>query len=100
MDWDAGTRKVFDEAVRVVPGILACKQRSDHEGSRVLAKSVLELAVEEDVPPCVAWSVMFSASLHWMQQVTLRLVAESDISMEDMLKEITELAAVWQSNGV
>lgn len=100
MEWGTEARAVFDEAVRVIPGILACKQRADHAGSRVLANSVLELANEHGVPPCVTWSIMFSACLHWLQQTTLSLAVGREISMEEMLREMTELAAVWQSDGV
>ena len=98
--WNDAHRAVFDEAVRVVPGVMACKERSDHVGARILVAGVIETAQNEhDMPPCITWSIMFSAALHWCVQMASSLSRERQESLESMLQNMGSIAAIWQTNA-
>lgn len=92
-------REVFNESLRATAGMLACKERSDHEGARVLASGVLELGIERGFEPCQCWSIMFSAALHWFMQVTTVLSREQGRSFDEITQEMTMLAAIWESSA-
>lgn len=93
-------RKVFDEALRVVPGVLACKQRADHEGARELVRGVMIAGMEEGFSACMVWSIMFSASMHWFMQATYRIAKISGKEFEEITSEMAMLAALWETDDV
>ena len=91
-------RVVFDDALRVVPGVLACKQRQDHEGARELVRGVMITGVQQGFTSCMIWSIMFSAAMHWFMQATFRISKLSGKEFEEVTSEMAMLAALWETD--
>lgn len=97
--WEKQHREVFEESVLVIPGVIACIEREDVEGARILTEGVITAAYEQhQVPPCVSWSIMFSASIHWLRQATAASAKARKMPIEQHLQQMGAFAAAWQSS--
>lgn len=93
-------RRVYDEAIRAVPGMIACKARSDFHGARELAKGVLEVGVDEGFCSNHIWSIMFSAALNWCLQSVTRISTITGREFEDIAAEMALVAAIMENDVV
>lgn len=93
-------RLVFEEATRVIPGLLACKARGGHKDSRVLIDGLLAFGWEQGFPHCMTWSIMFSAALHWFTQASYSLAKHEGVTLEQLASSMAMIAAQWETDAV
>jgi hypothetical protein len=93
----ADERAFFHEALRAVPGMLACKSRSDREGMAVLHRAMIARGTELGMTACETHGLMFSAALHWFMQATTALAREKGKNLDEVIEGMTWIAALWES---
>jgi hypothetical protein len=85
------------EAMRVVPGVMAAKHRNDVTGAGVLMEQFHETATELGVTDGVAWSILWSATLHWAMEIADALSDNQEMPMEELLQRLGASALSWIS---
>lgn len=95
MAFTPGERAVYDEARKLLPGLLACKQRKDVDGSRALVHGMIEIANAAGISPCQMWAMAFNAALHWYMQAAHAVSTARDVSFDEVIEEMSMAAAVW-----
>lgn len=90
--------KARAEAIRVVPGILAAQERGDVGDAAKLLSTYHDTAVELGCSCSMAWSVLFSATIHWCAELARRVARNEDVEPRDVFLKMAAMAALWVSD--
>lgn len=90
------------EALRTVPGVMAAKHRDDVEGAAQLIDGFRTTATQLGVTDGVAWSILWSATIHWAMELAECLAENREVEMDELLKSLGRSALEWmcQERGV
>lgn len=88
--------KLYAEAVRVVPGLIAAKERKNPQDAQTLFEGYMVLAKEENVSEGQAWSILFNAAIHWTHQLARVRAQDRDTEIFDVIADMGVVAAVWE----
>lgn len=97
MTYDERKEALRAEAVRVVPGIMAAKDRDDVVGAATLIEHFRCTAVRLGITEGIAWSTLFSATLHWAMELADALSNTREIPMSEVLQTLSVSALSWMS---
>lgn len=99
MGYSANGQRLYDEALRVIPGILAAKERKDAEGMKFLLDGYFKTALEVGLTQENAWHVLLNASIHWCSRLLDRYADATDTEIIDVITRMGSVAALWRSNA-
>ncbi len=90
-------KKVYAEAVRCVPGLVAAKERKSPEDARSLFDGYMTMCKEQGVQGEKAWSILFNASVHWVHQLAQARAAgfKDDRTTLDVIFGMGAVASGW-----
>lgn len=99
MAYSKNGQKLYDEALRVVPGILASKERRDAAGVKVLLDGYFETARALGLQDRDAWQVLLNACMHWCSRLLERYADAADIEIDEVIQRMGTVAALWRSGA-
>lgn len=99
VNWGPAGDEAYAEACRAVPGLLAAKTRGDMAGARLLLQSYHQMARDLGLAECQAWTVLFSATMHWYGQTVQVLSRDTDQPVEAVLQSMGMVALDWAATG-
>ncbi len=99
MAYTASGQKLYEEALRVVPGILGAKHRRDPAGAKVLLDGYFETAIEVGLTQKDAWQVLLNASIHWLSRLLERYSDTSEIDITEVIQRMGTVAALWRPSA-
>lgn len=99
MAYSKNGQKLYDEALRVIPGILAAKERKDAIGVKVLLDGFFDTAGALKLQDRDAWQVLLNASVHWCSRLLDRYADAADLDINEVIQRMGTVAALWRSSG-
>ena len=97
MSYDDRQEALRAEAMRTVPGVMAAKHREDVTGAAQLIEDFRQTAVKLGITDGIAWSILFSATLHWSMEIVDALANTRGIEVEQVLQTLGAQALAWMS---
>lgn len=88
--------KLYSEAVRVVPGLIAAKERKAPKDAQTLFEGYMALAKEQHVSEGQAWSILFNAAIHWVHQLAKVRAQDRSTEIFEIINDMGAVAAVWE----
>lgn len=94
--YNAREQRVYEEAIRTVPGLIACKERKAPADAALLFDGYMEKAKAEGLSNQQSWSILFNAAIHWAHQLVRGVSSQDgDRSTLEILTGMGALAAAW-----
>lgn len=90
---------VYVEAIRSIPGMVACMEERRHDDGRKLLTGYLATASKQGVGREQSWSILFTAAMHWIVNLTSQIATHVEISPADAARQMGMLASMWESEG-
>lgn len=89
-------QRVYEEAIRTIPGLIAAKDRKHAKDAAVLLDGYMELAKREGLSNQQSWSILFNASIHWNHQLVKGIAAKDGTRTPvEVAAGMGQLAAAW-----
>ena len=92
--------KLFEHALKIIPGVVAARERQEFDDARFLVSGIIMMAEELGIEHCVAWSIMFSAALGWLTSTINNSAEHQGKSFEEMLHEMALVSARIEPSDV
>lgn len=90
-------REVYVEAIRVIPGILAAKDRDSTADATMLLDEFMAIAKEKGLSPMASWATLFRASTQWNVQLSASLARTQERDLDDVHREMGMAALTWSA---
>ncbi len=97
--YSAQGQKLYDEALRVIPGVLAAKERKDAEGMKFLLDQFFKTAFDLGLKERDGWQVLLNASIHWCSRLLDRYADSTDTTIDAVIQKMGTVAALWRSDA-
>lgn len=88
-------QRVYEEAIRTIPGLIAAKERRAPKDAAVLFEGFMETAKREGLNNTESWSILFNASIHWSHQLVRGIGAKDGREVTEIAAGMGALAAAW-----
>lgn len=88
-------QKVYEEAIRTVPGLIVAKERKEPKDAAILFEGYMQVAKGEGLSNTEAWSILFNASIHWSHQLVRGIAGKDGRDVVDIASGMGALAAAW-----
>lgn len=85
------------EALRVIPGVMSAKDRDDVAGAAQLIEDFRISATKLGINDAIAWSTLFSATLHWSMELAQETAAGRDVTVDELVRGMALNVASWVS---
>lgn len=92
-------KAAYQEAVRVVPGLLAAKERHAPDDAVILLDGYMQTIRELGLSPTEGWAALFNAAMHWCHQLVGSHANTTQVPPEQLLGSMAMLAAAWSCDA-
>lgn len=95
--YSASERAVYTEAIRIVPGLIAAKERESPQDASELFEAYMKMAKQHGLTNQRRWSILFTATMHWAHQLAKQAAAMSkgERTTLDIVFSMGAAAANW-----
>lgn len=86
------------EAMRVVPGVMGATARHEAVDAVQLVDDYHATATKLGITDAWAWSILWSATLHWTMELAETLATNQGIDMAELTQSLGRSALEWMVN--
>lgn len=91
--------QVYEDAMLLVPGVAAARQRGSWEDVNVLYDGYLTDAETMGVPARTAWSILSVCQMHWIGGLYEDLALARNETFSEVIAFSVQSAADWAATG-